>query len=253
MYKFIKCHYWSRLQWLGVLVLLFGISVARANESVSLGSGSTDADSFGNTTTFQKFAQQFTISNSEDIASTTVCIATSGSPTDNVVVSYVNDSGGLPGTTVYGSTQLSYTAFGSTVVPCAGTQTFSDVSGLGLSPGTYWEVFSRSGTLDDTNLYYISLSNGGSLSIAAYNGSVWRQSSLGTSKNWIQGNINFMTGTPASGGTNSSPNGSEVWGTGNLASTTFGIIDNPNQDVFNAMILFLAGFFGVIWVFAKKR
>lgn len=37
------------------------------------------------------------------------------------------------------------------------------------------------------------------------------------------------------------------------ASTTIEYINNPNQDLFNGFILFMIGFFGMSWLFAKKR
>jgi len=37
------------------------------------------------------------------------------------------------------------------------------------------------------------------------------------------------------------------------ASTTFQVVDNPNQDMFNVFLLFVMGFFGGYWLFAKRR
>jgi len=42
----------------------------------------------------------------------------------------------------------------------------------------------------------------------------------------------------------------EIFGT---TTGTYHIVDNPTQDTFNLILLFLIGFFGMSWLFAKKR
>lgn len=54
--------------------------------------------------------------------------------------------------------------------------------------------------------------------------------------------------TPTPSGDGLYPSGAEVFGT----STSFTIVDNPTQDLFNGFILLLIGFFGMVWFFKKK-
>lgn len=176
-----------------VFAFFTGAPYAHANETIQWGTTRTDADPVGNTTTFQKFAQKFTASGTFDTASTSICVANNGSPTDNFRVSVEVDVAGLPSNIELANSELPASTFGTTVVPCAGLYHFPNITGLTGLAATYWLVFSRTGSLSDTDLFYVSLADGGSASIAAYDGVVWRTTTLGTSKNWITGLLDLST------------------------------------------------------------
>src|SRR3990167_3199343 len=104
------------------------------------GNGSVN---FGNTSTTQQQAQQFTVSSSGLIGSVTVYLQKVASPSDACVVSIYTDSGGNPGTLIETGSNVTGDASWS-----AKTSTFSGTNTLNTST-TYWLVMSRSGTLND--------------------------------------------------------------------------------------------------------
>jgi len=98
---------------------------------------------------------------------------------------------------------------------------------------TFYELvntyFPPSNSTDITNQYYSNLGGAGIPDVDP------------STLSWTQGGGNSPPGSfgkDCGGGTSTSTNN---------------IVDNPNQDVANALYLFFIGFFGFIWVFSKKR
>lgn len=195
MIKYLK----ASIMIAAVFAFFTGAPYAHANETIQWGTTRTDADPVGNGGTFVQFAQQFTAAGSFDTASTSLCVATNGTISGNFVVTVQADLVGLPsGTDLSAGSSLPNSTFGTTVVPCAGTFHWPNITVPTQSAGTYWLVFSSTATPDPTNVFYISLADGGSPSLAAYNGIIWRTTTLGTSKNWVTGLVDLsLTATPA--------------------------------------------------------
>lgn len=232
--------------WVVFSILFFASVLPAFAETITWASSSNDLDNYGNTSQ-AKIAQPFTPSVNADTASVVFGVKPSGSPTDNVTIDIFADSAGLPSGSSLGGTSLPHGSIGS---DCTTPITFPSITGLSLVGGTqYWVVFGRSGSQDGTNKYtYCGQDSTPGVFYYFLNNTTW---TLG----W--GNIFKQIVLTSSGGGGGStdgafPNGSEVF-PGQSASTTFSIVDNPTQDFFNGMVLFLMSFFGLIWIFKSRR
>ena len=128
---------------------------------------------YGTTTTQQKNAQSFTAAGSV-LTNVGYVLYRSGSPTDSTLVELWTSSAGKPSGTVVATLE---TILGSTLPSTFGTASWRYVDvNIELTEGQlYWLVLSRTGSLDDTNLYVVvrstdSYSGGGT---SYYNGTTW--------------------------------------------------------------------------------
>lgn len=193
-------------------------------------------------------AQEFTTGSACTLTSVSIRAAKFNSPVDHVKIEVRTDNGSnSPSATVLDSATASPDPGAS-----YGTTTATMTGAVSLTAGVkYWVVFSRTGSLDSTNNYNAPLSttgSGGFLNSQSFDGTSW-SSQGGTYTNPIE--VDGTTGGGGGGSASPYPTGYTVFG--NLASTSFSIVDNPVQDLFDGVILSLSAFFGTIWFFRKRK
>jgi len=185
-------------------------------------------------------AQQVITTGAGTVSSIVMSVATAGSPGDNLVMKIYADSGDLPsGAAIATSNNVSAGVMGS---GCPGgnsatrDETFTFSSPVSLSAATkYWFAIERTGALDGTDFYRACGDDAGAItpnSFAKYT------SSWANSPQTIR-----LTADVVEGGSS---------GTSTATSTDV-TVDNPNQNLFNGVILFMLSFWGVIWFFRKNK
>jgi len=117
---------------------------------------------FGDLTDYMKIGQSFVPSVTKKIYMVSTQLQKLGDPTDGVVVSIYSDNTGSPGTLLQ---QSDNEVLSSSIPSGEGSDfteefdfTFSDGPELTLG-NTYWIVFSRTGSQDSNNDYYIAASS----------------------------------------------------------------------------------------------
>jgi len=138
-------------------------------------------------------------------------------------------------------------------------QTVDDISGVALDlQGVTWYVsWTQTGGQEIRYLcdnYPTSCTfNGHSATFTAQSWAV----SAGTPTGFIitnnvgggvyhSGVVSNVCVTDTSGDCEATPSG------GTTASTTYMFVDNPPQDIFNGLVLFITSFWGIIWFFRKR-
>jgi len=190
------------------------------------------------TATAHKSAQCFTSIGAGDVTSVLVSMSYAGTPTDNFVISLEETTAGAPNGTVLSSVSVPASSISST--PTDYTYTFA-TSSLAAST-VYCFVFSRTGSDSTSNYYNDDGDSVGSL-FWWMNSGVWT-STAGTHR--LVFDVN-----PASGGGGATAGWPvSPFGT---ATTTYTVVDNPTQDYFNGLALFLFGFVLILWLFKGRK
>lgn len=154
----------------------------RDNQAPNVGNGE-----FGKSTTYQKRSVKFIPGQNCSVSNIHVFLSTTGLPSDNMRLEIQSDTAGSPsGTPITNGT--SNTLAGSAIYrEDAGTRTNMAYKGHTISFGTapavtsgttYWLVFLRTSTLDDTNYYNTDVFNPGTAIFTGkyYNGTSWTAS-----------------------------------------------------------------------------
>jgi len=171
-----------------------------------------------------RLAQKVTVATAGTVETAEACFKeNTGAPTDDVVLGFYTDNAGEPDAPV-ASAQIDGTV-GSTNQ--RHTFTFTPFA---VTATDYWVVLSRSGSLDPSN-FYSNCGDDASGTEFLYERSGSWNSYTGT------GNIAFNVVT----GSSTPP-----------ATTTASTINNPNQDMFNAIVVFFMSWFGVMWILRKR-
>jgi len=212
----------------GIMVFLPG--VAKASNCFVQNLGHTAYDPFGYPYQ-QSIAQQFTVTGSCVVTDAGFNGDVHGTPTSIATALIEADAGGQPSDSILAtsdSIDMNNTALEAVHFSTPAT----------LTTGTYWFII----TTDTT-----SSSNYYSYSGKYPHGAVDALSSASQVAPWSDEtySFDFLSIDDNSGG------GGGGGGTTTIATTT--TIDNPNQDVAMAMLLFFLNFYGIIWMFAKKR
>jgi len=187
-----------------------------------------------------KRAMRFTLTSSCDVGKVGLHIVKNNAPGDAVDVQIYSEAGGEPDTTIVTGSNI------TTSNTTTGVMTYSTVSTTTLAAGNYWIVAHRTSTIDNTNYYGWDGDTGGSPNFVYANGAetTW---ALGT------GSLAFdIVGDSAAPPEPPPSSGLPIFGDYiSNASSTFIIVDNPNQDLFNGIMLFIAMFWFVAWYFRK--
>jgi len=158
----------------------------------------------------------------------------------NMNLAFFTDSGGLP------TTQVGIDSNVANPTGSCGLNTYTFGTPVSLTGGvTYWLVFepaSRSGTIYNN---ICSSGNGGLVTPISPNGSSW----TANQEKVIYSTFNITGSSPAT--STSSGYGRPPFPS-SFGTTTYQVIDNPNQDYMNGMILFFGGMIFMIWLFKKQ-
>jgi len=236
---------YARLLGIYLTVILFSVACPAFAETITWSSSTNDFDNLG-VTSIKQAAEPFTPSANSSAAVVQAALSTGASnPGDDLVVSIETDNSNSPSGTVLGTATLVNGSIQAS--PCStGVLTFPTVSGLSLTAGTkYWAVFSRSGSIG-TPAFYMCFTDNVSGLLQYLNGSnVW--TTYGAD---LWGNVVLTAGGGGGGGGVAS---STLPFPGYEASTTFQVIDNPNQDIANSIYLFIAGLWTMLLLFNRSK
>jgi len=217
-----------------LFLFLLPLPASAATCSVNSSSVGTN-DTFGDYV--EALAVQFTVAAECDVGSVTLNLAKDSGATDNARISFYSDSGNQPNVLI--GTADTFPA--APVFPTFADRTASPTACL--QPGTnYWLVLDKPGS-SSGNEYYVSDSNGAPTMLYKY-------LHIGT---WFGISTREMIysiedGGTACGGPSPSPaSTSTVW----TFSTTTTLIDNPTEQMFDGMLLFLASM-GLMYFMLKK-
>jgi len=220
---------------IGTTWFLF-VESAHADVCVSNQPSVVDYAPWGNTT-YNQIAQSFTVENGNDCTVTSAKTGpadTQGSDADDAVLEIWTDSAGEPGTLLeQGDTMPSIDGGASTE-----TSTFDGT--LVLDSGvTYWLVWSRTGSPD--NGAYFRNAYGTGSGYFWNGGAGWFEESGESLIFSIEGALASSTDPDPD------PDPDPT-----ATTTTSGVINNPNQDIFNAIMVFLISYLGVVWLFRRR-
>jgi len=216
---------------------------AYADYSPTLGSGTSAILEFGQDASTggdsDKVAAKFTTVGVGDVVTAHVILKKVNTSSDNVIVSVFATDGTKPtGSTLGDSDAVAISSFST---GCASVD-FTFSTPVTISAATeYWLVLSRTGTLDNTNRPQVcGTSSGGDHQVTIHrtDTGVWQDGgSLDTMQ--IGGSVDITEGGGGGGG-------------GEATTTEPTVINNPNQDLFNGIVLFLVSFFGTVWLFRRR-
>jgi len=176
---------------------------------------------------WERAAQELPITGEGTIQNVEFCLYNSGSPTGDVIMSIQGDSGGNPDGSTIASATLNATSFDSSHV----RRTFSLASPLSMTSSTdYWIVITRS-TMDGGGVVPCGDASAGAGG-RGYNGS-W---------NTLSGR-DFNISVLVTEGSPTPPSPS-------MSTST--PVDNPNQNIFNMIILFMGSMWFVVWSLRKN-
>lgn len=241
---FIKLSMYKKFRFLS-LVLFFLPGFALASTSITTYSSITNTTRIGDVSSHTYQAQSFTATVTGSISTLQFYSGTSdGSPSDGLTVSLYTDSAGSPGTSLVSQTVPNSALGGNNLV----TVTFSTPTSV-VSGTSYWVVITRQGSVNGTNYYNwgIDCSN-------AYGGGLLKVGDV--TPTWSVLNTGCDGALVISQDTMAPPPTVFEYLFGAVtttASSTVSIVDNPTQDMFNILALFSLWFFGIYWVFSKKR
>jgi len=213
------------------IMFLLPTIVFADTETITWGTQENDVERINDTTIREKQAQSFQFTNSGTLETITFHAgATGGTPTDNLIFSIYTDNAGEPSATLLGSESL---ASASWVQNDFNTITFSPAISL-TAATTYWVVVERDGGTDAVN--YIRISYDTTEPYAD-----------GVKETYVSGNWTVRA--------------ADIWGSADLTYTgastsstaTSTTIIDPNRDYANGLFLFLLMFFGIYWMFSKRR
>jgi len=219
-----------------LFLLAFLLPGVASAESFTFGTPPSDtgfSDAYGRTASIQQMGVQFTTTVTANTFDFNFDSATNGSPTDDTVVYIENDLGGFPDGTILGSSAVAASSLSGT---CAATVYPTITTASDLPPGTYWAVRGRSGALDNSNNYLNCINHSSMTTTASRNTGTWGTYGLD------------MVGTLDTSETGGGGGGSSaVWN----FSTTTTLVDNPTEQMFDAVVLFLMSMAFVIWLLRK--
>lgn len=178
-----------------------GLQIASDVGILDVLSSVTASYGFGRVTTQQRAAESFTaLGNTVTVA---VALRIFGSPSDNAVVEIQTDSAGSPSGTVLGSASIS----AATLTTTSTAYTF-DIAATLAANSTYWLVFRRSGSLNDTDYFGV----GSGTNIAPGTGKVMDSGVWNSAGTNDMGYLITGRGT-IDGGTFAQADGTDGWGT----------------------------------------
>jgi len=223
--------------WITVFVaFMLGLGWAAsvfADYSILISGDSTNSQSFGDEE-FPEWGQPFLTEGTEPISSINAEVFKSGSPADGMIISIQEDVAGEPS-----GTDITVSDPENPPADTCGQREFVFTGAPEMTDATqYWLIFKRSGTPGDTGSF--SICSDGAEPYAV--GPLWYHHN---GDNWTEFLRNavvelfFVTG----GGGGGEPTATTT------AST---VINNPNQDFFNGVLLFLVSFFGTVWLFRRR-
>lgn len=130
----------------------------------------TNTTSYGfGTTAIPKRAVQFTMSANERIFYIAALLSKVNTPTDDVTIEVWSDSGGLPGAKLFELDNIDGAVMQATVAVERSQSGYHYV----FASGTYWFVFGRTGSTDDTNYFNLWGDTSAGTTGATYNGATW--------------------------------------------------------------------------------
>jgi len=201
-------------------------------ESFTLGSAPSDtgfSDAFGRVTSIQQMAVAFTTTVTANTFDVNLDSAVNGSPSDDAVIYIEGNSSGQPDGTVLGSSQVP----ASSLTGTCGATAYPTITTADLPAGTYWLVRGRSGSPDNTDNFLNCINHLSTTNTEQQSSGSWSGYGLD------------MVGTMVT----SDSGGGGGGGTGTTTPPT--VIDDPAEQIFDAMILFLLTMFGMIWFMRK--
>lgn len=243
---FIKYNMCNKKQELGVLVkkrlssvfliviMLFSPSLVFANYDLGPNvSGTASVTLIGNTTANDETWLEFILPTDGAIKHINICLSKVASPTDDLNIQIYNDDFGDPGSFVYTQTVINGTSLSTSNI----YYHLERASGpFYLEAGRYWIRLSRSGAINATN-YFETCGTTSTVELG-YTVLLEDSSLVRTMVTSLVG-FNFLvtaTSTP-------------VTGTLTVNDAT---IDNPVLSLALGVLLFVIGFYGVIWFFKKR-
>jgi hypothetical protein len=173
-------------------------------------------------------ATRFTVASGCTVSTVGVHVFKNGTPVDNLGVYIYNEAGGYPNALLDTGSLISPASLTTNPGGVATTTGWTTT----LSTGTnYWLVLNRTGSINAVNRYGWAAFAGTGATSAVNTGS------------WAADTNSFVyeiDGTAV------------VAPTSTTATATTTLISDPNRDFFNGQLLFLIGFFGIIWLFKKR-
>jgi len=215
-------------------VFMFFLPVVSFAETVNFATSYDNAHTTGNTTV-QQYAIQFTTTAAATDAVVSGHIYKLGSPSDNFVMKIVADNSAAPtGATIGTATQAFSGISGTSSADCP-TATTMTFSGMTMPAGTYWLVYTRSGAVSDTDRYArCDLDAYTTYTDDTYNGSSWSAvSGVGNVYASIVLSSAAAPAVPIGGATST--------------------IEQSQQNLSYALLLFFFVFFGVVWLLGKSK
>jgi len=210
-------------------VVLLGPNPAHADETIETTSLNNAAGYLGDVSSRTQLAQRIDIGEGGEIVFFQTNVAILGSPTDNLLIDIRTDNAGEPsGTSVLSSPVV--VAGGSLVTSCLPYDLVLSQT-TNLDPATsYWVVFYRSTGVDGSNHYVVCGDNSSAsgLASAAYNGASW--TSFGG--NTFRVELDTIPATP---------------------EIPTAEVNNEAEALYYGFVLYLIGFWGVIWFFRKTK
>lgn len=243
MYNFLRKPISARLHYVIVyafILFLFPFAFAKANYSITTNSGVGGLWSIG-AGEHTNYAMPFTTIGAGDLTDGDWCFYTASSPTGNVYIDVETDSGGSPdgislGTATLDAASLPVGSGSAARVPITYTPHITLASGT-----KYWYVVSRANT--DGLVVACGQNLDGFGKTSDNNGASWN--TTGSDVNIV---VNISDGSGGGGG----DSGFVATSTQVFDATTTPI-DNPTQDFANGLFLFLTGFFGMVYLFGKRK
>lgn len=216
--------YWLLVSFFAICTSCVLPSVAFA-ESISFGSGTINlpaSDSVGMTSGVQSVAFPFTVTEDADSILPHVTVAKNGSPSDGLDVEIWSDSGGAPGSPLSGTSHIDSGDITTSCTSVAGTS-----ASIALTNGnSYWLVYTRTGSQDNTDFYWDCFSNNSGGGTQAFYSGSWHSYD---SDMYAQLNTSLAGGGGGGGGSESTTTATSTDANVHSSDITFGI----------AMIIFL--------------
>lgn len=237
--KLLKIYIFSAIAVAAFFPLFASASVCAIYTTAGAGT-----QSWGDTSSQEQIAQPFTVSSACVVNAVGIYAETLGSPADSPVIELAANNAGVPGTIL--DTGTNPTLTGSFAWA---TSTFS--GGITVSPGsTYWIVYTRSGGRSPTDRYSTTVDNTSPpfSPLNRYNGTSW--STLSTYNSLFE-----VDGTPGSTPSPGLNPASEIFASSTLKESpvaTYQIVDNPTQDFFMGVLLFILTMFGIVYLFKVR-
>jgi len=231
------------------IIMFFLPTVAFANETINFTTDRTDYHQFSVAATVDARGRVFTPSGNADTVEVNLQLLKISGSGGNVVISVNTTSAGVPTDTVLGSITVSYDSLanpngGSPYCNTPATN-YGSITGLSLVSGTAYALVVKNGTATGSD----AVCGGGGGTNEYVRNTTWSGS---PSSDDFFGFLNLSATAPLVA-SSSSPF-AIIFGTSTLqlASSTLSIVDNPTQDFFMGMVLFLSTMFGVMFWFKRR-